>query len=182
MWSKRPIASGGGSNVQDSTINGRIIVDGQEITVYDDTELRSLADATGVVPKLKNKVWNALGDSITNGQGTTKQYHSYIKDWEQMALVRNYGVSGRKISGTNGMAERYVDMDNTADLVTLLGGINDINDGAAALGTFADRTVATFYGACHVLFSGLRAKYPAPTTRIVVFTPMMFDAFPLVQV
>lgn len=128
--------------------------------------------------KLAGKSWNALGDSITFGQGTTKPYHQYIKEWQGMGTVTNYGVSGRKISGTGGMAESYTSMTNGADLVTLLGGINDANDGTTTLGTMADRTVSTFYGACHVLFKGLRLKYANTTTRIVIFTPLAFDAFP----
>ena len=61
-------------------------------------------------------------------------------------------------------------MDNDADLICVFGGINDFWHGTAPLGTMQDRTKTTFYGALHVLFSGLLNKYP--TSSICTFTPL----------
>jgi lysophospholipase L1-like esterase len=117
--------------------------------------------------KWKGKKWNALGDSITFGAGATKPYHSFSGEDLGVSLVRNYGISGSTITKkdvddtTQSMALRYTSMDNDADLITVLAGVNDV--AAVPLGTMSDRTVDTYYGACHVLFSGLLNKYPTKT-------------------
>jgi lysophospholipase L1-like esterase len=77
----------------------------------------------------------------------------------------NYGISGTllgmKNSGaTNTMEQRYTSMIGDADLIIVMGGTNDIrttND--MPLGTMADRTEYTWYGALHRLCQGLINKY-----------------------
>lgn len=59
-------------------------------------------------------------------------------------------------------------MDAAADMVVIAGGTNDYGTGVA-LGTIADTTDVSFYGALHVLCSGLCEKYPGK--RIVFLTP-----------
>jgi len=54
--------------------------------------------------------------------------------------------------------------------VVVFGGTNDFGTGDAALGTIADRTNDTFYGACHLLVRKLYEKYPNAT--IVLMTPL----------
>jgi len=61
-------------------------------------------------------------------------------------------------------------MDDDADVVVVFGGTNDFGHGDAEIGTFADRTPETFYGACHYLFNGLMEKYPSSV--IVILTPL----------
>ena len=61
-------------------------------------------------------------------------------------------------------------MDDDADMVVIFGGTNDFGHGDAPLGVMSDRTDATFYGACHTLFSGIINKYPDST--VVVMTPL----------
>ena len=120
-----------------------------------------------------------LGDSITHGVGascTENIYHQYLKRSLALGEVINYGISGSRIAhqelNPNGGAFslRYKDMDEDADLVVVYGGVNDFLHGTAAFGNFSDRTVDTFYGACHVLFSGLVKKYTEKT--VVIMTPM----------
>ena len=94
----------------------------------------------------------------------------------------NAGVSGNTLAhhgqSNNSMSERYVDLPDDADLITVMGGTNDIRDGVP-LGTFADRTNTTFYGALHVLLGGLYKKYfidqgveIGKTKKVVVLTPI----------
>ena len=57
-----------------------------------------------------------------------------------------------------------------ADVVVVFGGTNDFGHGNAALGTLADRTNDTFYGAYYCLLKQLIGRYP--NARIVVMTPL----------
>lgn len=115
---------------------------------------------------LEGKVWNVLGDSLTEVNfHATKFYHQYIKEWDSMAQVNNYGSSGRNIIT---MSTMYTTMTDTVDYVTVFGGVNDFGQGQP-LGTFGDTTSSSFYGACDVLFKGLLTKYP--TKKIGYIAP-----------
>lgn len=124
-----------------------------------------------VASKWNGKVWDVLGDSITHGYGYIP-YHSSIKTDKGIGTVNNYGVSGTTIavrSGrTDSMLERYVNMNN-ADLITVMGGVNDLIQ-AIPLGVMTDRVNNTFYGACHLLFSGMIGKFLGKS--IGVITPI----------
>ena len=132
--------------------------------------------------ELKNKKINFLGDSITEGVGASCYDKCYVARFAQMtgAQVRNYGICGtrfarRRVPYSNpnfdrDFCGRYEDMDDDADIIVVFGGTNDYGHGDAPLGQMEDRDVWSFYGACHVLFSGLITKYPDKT--IVILTPM----------
>lgn len=127
----------------------------------------------GVGSNLSGLKWNVLGDSITNGYGHTP-YHTFIAKNKGMALVRNYGISGNKLATDSGgvgipMCIRYAEMDDDADIITVMGGTNDQTYGVP-LGVMSDRTVDTFYGSLHVLILGLIEKYPGKV--IAFFTPI----------
>ena len=128
--------------------------------------------------ELKGKKINFLGDSITEGVGATDpeaMYVNIVKHDAELAEARNYGISGTRIarqSNDEGSAycDRYKKMDDDADVVVVFGGTNDFGHGDAPLGTMADRTPDTFYGALHTLYSGLTEKYPR--SAIAVVTPL----------
>ena len=131
--------------------------------------------------ELKGKKINFLGDSITQGVGTACEaeiYLNLIKEQEGLAEARNYGISGTRIARQQeggddyggAYSVRYPVMDDDADVVVVFGGTNDYGHGNAPIGSFDDRTVDTYYGACHVLMEGLINKYPAAT--IVFMTPL----------
>lgn len=119
--------------------------------------------------------WNALGDSITEGMSTDKIYHEYISDTYSNLTVRNYGISSTEIckGGTfpNPMCERYANMNDDADLITVFGGVNDYGHNAP-LGSFDIRNDATFYGGLRTLIEGLLNKYPCK--MIYFFTPIKY--------
>lgn len=136
---------------------------------------------------LKNKKVNFLGDSITQGVGTSCPEHIFLnilKERVGLAEARNYGISGTRYAiqkGTksrpkdnyvdvNSFVERFNLMEDDADIVVVFGGTNDYGHGDAPIGNFADRTPETFYGACHYLYSGLIRKYPGKT--LVIVTPL----------
>ena len=128
---------------------------------------------------LQGKIINVLGDSITQGHGTSGPEHFYVNvlgDLVGAAEVRNFGIGGTRLARQYGadnypwpFTERYKDMPDDADLVLVFGGTNDYGHGDAPFGGFADRTNDTFVGACHFLFSELIKKYPF--ARIVILTP-----------
>lgn len=130
--------------------------------------------------KLQGKIINVLGDSITQGVGVSSVENAYLNVMGRMvgaAEVRNYGVSGTRFARQYGedvfpwpFTERYAAMDDNADLVIVFGGTNDYGHGDAPFGAMGDRTVDTFTGACHFLFSELVKKYP--DARIVILTPL----------
>ena len=134
--------------------------------------------------EIKNKKINFLGDSITEGVGVSAPEFKYVEVFARKfepALVRNYGISGTRFARQYtptvnnprfdlDFCSRVAEMDDDADIVVVFGGTNDFGHGNAPLGTPADRTYETFYGACHQLFSTLLAKYP--TALIVVMTPL----------
>ncbi|MBR2474755.1 MAG: SGNH/GDSL hydrolase family protein [Clostridia bacterium] len=134
--------------------------------------------------ELKGIKANFLGDSITEGHGTsdpaTKTFHQLIAKKYGMAVARNYGISGTRFARQSKPSEnplsdldfssRYSEMDDDAQLVVLFGGTNDFGHGDAPLGSMDDRTSDTFYGACHTTMNGLINKYP--DAKIVVMTPL----------
>lgn len=136
---------------------------------------------------LANKKINFLGDSITEGVGTSCKesiYLNILKENVELAEARNYGISGTRYAlqkGTksrpkndyvdvNSFCERFDLMDSDADIVVVFGGTNDFGHGDAPLGCFEDRTPETFYGACHYLYAGLVRKYLGKI--IVIMTPL----------
>lgn len=137
--------------------------------------------------KLEGLKVNFLGDSITEGcgtSGTEKIFMNVLKEECGLAEARNYGKGGTRIAlqkGTeyrpkdndvdvNSYCERFDKMDDDADVVVVFGGTNDYGHGDAPIGGFSDRTADTFYGACHVLFSGLIKKYLGKP--IIIMTPL----------
>ncbi len=135
--------------------------------------------------ELKGKTIHFLGDSITEGYGTSgedKRYFEIMKGMYGIKAVNCYGISGSRIAKQtvpvdieDTRAERYFssridEMDADADIIFIFGGTNDFGHGDAPIGKFGDRTVDTFYGALHVLFTKMVEKYPEAT--IVVATPL----------
>lgn len=139
---------------------------------------------------LKGLKINFLGDSITEGVGASSKetvYHAVLAREAGLREAKNYGISGTRFALQNGsewrpkdgyvdvnsFCERFDKMDDDADVVVVFGGTNDYGHGDAPLGGFDDRTPATFYGACHYLFSGLIRKYLGKP--IVIMTPLHRD-------
>ena len=133
--------------------------------------------------ELQGQVIHFLGDSITQGYGPSapdKVYHQLIKQKYGLAEANNFGIGGTCLADRYTPLEipefnahfitRVPQMPDKADAIVVFGGTNDFGHGQALLGTPADRTPETFWGACHDLFSTLIAKYPP--CPIVVVTPL----------
>ena len=131
--------------------------------------------------ELKGKKILFLGDSITEGAGTSHIDKVY---WNVVAAKTGancfgYGIGGTRIAKQQAIEDnhysakhfitRLPQMDKQADAIVVFGGTNDFGHGDAPLGTMEDRTVDTFYGALHDLYTALLNQYP--TAQLVVMTP-----------
>lgn len=99
-----------------------------------------------------------LGDSQTAANWCkTKIWWEWVKEELNLGTCVNYGVGGSTIVN---MASRYNSMPNDADIVFVMGGINDLNQDIP-LGDITSTSTSTFCGAVKKLCTGLREKYPA---------------------
>lgn len=133
--------------------------------------------------ELKGAKINFLGDSITEGRGTSEHSACFtevmLRDC-QLAVSRNYGIGGTRIARQQSPSEapsidqdfclRCEEIDADADAVVVFGGTNDYGHGDAPFGTSADNTTDSFCGACNVLFSRLKARFPE--AKILIITPL----------
>lgn len=135
---------------------------------------------TDISKKLRGKVWNVLGDSITAERAAIPtKYYNYISTRQGGVTVNNYGIGSTCICASGGdtcdptqaFCVRYSQMAASADIITVLGGVNDFGRAAPSpLGTYGDTVTTTFYGALDVLCQGLIDRYPNAT--IMFMTPM----------
>lgn len=131
---------------------------------------------------LKGAVINFLGDSITQGVGaseTEKRFTDVLEKEFALKKANNYGISGSRIARQKVITDapsdrdycmRLTEMDEDADAVVVFGGTNDFGHGQAPIGTPADRTPETFYGACHYLMNGLLERYAGKP--VLILTPL----------
>lgn len=125
-------------------------------------------------------IYAALGDSITRGviggAVADKPYCDCVGSILGLKSVYNYGVSGSTLCsktenythGYKPMCERYKEMRDDADIVSLMGGTNDFSQGV--IGTIDDTATDTIYGALNELAKGLKEKYP--NSFIFFMTPL----------
>lgn len=131
--------------------------------------------------ELKNLKINFLGDSITEGaeiSAKDKRFTDLIAK-KTGAVCRNYGVGGTDIGIQHypegdwrreiNFCNRALEMDTDADVVVVFGGTNDFGHGTV-VGEMSDRTIETFYGALHILYTELLERFP--TAEIFVITPI----------
>ncbi len=140
---------------------------------------------------------NCLGDSITNGYGSgtsfpATDYKPYYRYWEDcyMAKTNNCGENGsyvadyerRYLNNVSTAFVKRVDLtmnDNNADLITIMGGVNDCQSGYDTDLEFGDlydpsaTDPRNFCGAVRTMIQKLRKKYP--NALIVYLTPLKYN-------
>ena len=132
---------------------------------------------------LKGLTVNFLGDSITEGTGTTapeKIFHYLIEQKCGLKIARNYGIGGTRIARQTEPSFntkfdltfelRSTTMDKNAELIVVFGGTNDYGHGDAPFGTLEDTTDATFCGAVESLIKSLKTNFPE--SKLVFMTPL----------
>lgn len=123
--------------------------------------------------ELKGKIVNFLGDSITEGRGVLDQQNRYDNILCQQCgflKTNNYGVSGTRIAyqvtpSLNARHDldfcgRAYDMDKSADIIIVYGGVNDYGHGDAPFGEVGDLSRKTFCGSVAFLCRTIRELYP----------------------
>ncbi|MBQ7345792.1 MAG: SGNH/GDSL hydrolase family protein [Oscillospiraceae bacterium] len=111
-----------------------------------------------------------LGDSMTEGIGTTKVYSEWFPTYCGFVRGTDQGLGGSCIApkqdeiptweaGIASFYERYTLLEDDADVIIVFGGINDWTTGRE-LGAITDAGTDTFYGSMRALCGGLKEKYP----------------------
>ena len=133
--------------------------------------------------ELKGKIIDFLGDSITEGSGVTDiancRYDNRICKTYGLKAVYNYGIGGTRLAHQSRPSEnprhdlcfcgRAYDLNKTADIIVVYGGVNDYIHGDANFGTMEDKTPETFCGAVYYIMELLKARHAGKT--IVFMTP-----------
>ena len=133
--------------------------------------------------ELKGKRIAFLGDSITEGSGVSDiancRYDNRIAKKYGLEDTFNYGIGGTRFAHQSCPSEkprydlcfcgRAYDIDRTADIIVVYGGVNDYIHGDAYFGTMEDKTPETFCGATYFLMSLLKNGYADKT--VVFMTP-----------
>ncbi len=134
--------------------------------------------------ELKGLTINFLGDSITEGVGTTDEsrtFHQLMKEKYDLKEAYNYGVGGTRIARqvvptiTNTIYDytfelRAEVMNRNADAVVVFGGTNDFGHGDAPFGNVDSEDIYTFCGAVNSLCKKLKRDFP--DAKIVFMTPL----------
>ena len=141
--------------------------------------------------ELEGKKINFLGDSITEGYGTSGPEAGFVYLLGQsarLAASRNYGIGGTRYARQRTPSEnplhdldfcrRVEELDPDADLIVIFGGTNDYGHGDAPFGSFSDRTPDTFCGACRTVFERALTRWPEAAVAVVTPTHRLDEANP----
>jgi len=133
--------------------------------------------------KLEGKRICFLGDSITEGVGTSapdKTYHQIIAREHKLERAYNFGVGGTRIARQTNVSVypvwdlffelRAETMPRDADAIVIFGGTNDYGHGDAHLGELDSNDVYTFCGAVNSLITFLEKNFP--NAEKVFVTPL----------
>lgn len=144
---------------------------------------------TNVFDTWKGKTVAFIGDSITDGIGTTRTYHDMLANVVGFSAL-NYGKNGAQVSDMIGFAEGLYHEHPETDAIFVFGGTNDYNDGVILGSPFSevvenvnhDGMVAptkkrvvnmncmTFHGRMNTLLHKLRTYFPK--AQIILLAPI----------
>ena len=136
--------------------------------------------------ELTGKIIDFLGDSITEGYGVAdrenNRYDNILKRECQLKAAYNYGIGGTRLAHQRVPSDkprydlcfcgRAYNLDPTADIIVVYGGVNDYLHGDAPVGKMGDQTPATFCGAVWWLMNFLKTQYQDKT--VVFMTPARY--------
>lgn len=173
------IGTGGSTNASDITITD--VNDNFESANVEGalnelgTQYKDIAkkiESGNISSNLKNLTWNVLGDSITNGAGSTP-YCKIISD-RTGVTINNYGIISSTIGNyTDGtytfkpMCVRYAEMVDDVDIITVMGGTNDGSSHISANEDYYNYDQNTFVGSFNILLQGLINKYPNKIIAVI---------------
>ena len=133
--------------------------------------------------KLEHKKFIFLGDSITEGYGTTgeeKIFHQIIKEKHNLSAAHNCGISGTRIAkqihaSIDHKYDLYFSlrvpiMPKDADAIVVFGGTNDFGHGDSEMGDINSTDIYTFYGGLNCLINNLKDNFPK--AQLIFLTPL----------
>ena len=133
--------------------------------------------------ELKGKRITFLGDSITEGWGTSHpgyRYDNILARKAKLGSTYTNGIGGTRIAYQRGASAdprwdlyfcgRAAELDLSGDVIVVFGGTNDYGHGNAPFGDDSDKTPDTFCGAVNFLMKQLTGRYPG--ARVVFMTPI----------
>ena len=126
---------------------------------------------------------NFLGDSITEGAGVSDirncRYDNVLARTCELSKINTYAISGSRLAHQTLPSDRprydlcfcgrAYDMDVTADMVIVYGGVNDFLHGDAPFGQIGDTIPTTYCGGVYFLMNFLRETYG--NKPIIFMTP-----------
>lgn len=124
--------------------------------------------------QLEGKTIDFLGDSITEGVGVSdranNRFDNILLKECHLKKVNNYGIGGTRIAHQTFPSDkprhdlefcgRAFDMDPSADIIVVYGGVNDYFHGDAAFGTYEDTARTSFCGSVYWLCNFINETYP----------------------
>ena len=133
--------------------------------------------------ELQGKIIDFLGDSITEGVGVAdrenNRYDNVLKKNCGLAATYNYGIGGTRLVHQRTPSDkprhdlcffgRAYDLNKSADIIVVYGGVNDYLHGDAPFGQFGDTSPANFCGGVYRLMDFLKTEYADKT--VVFMTP-----------
>lgn len=147
---------------------------GNRAFIINDSAVNDLVSRMPVNNRWKGKKAAFVGDSITYGVHTTKKYYDLLNAEIGFSSVYADGVegSGYSTAGSGGhtpIVDRTANIPTDCDLVVVFAGTNDFGHGAP-LGTIADNTDVSFYGAMIKTITDIITAIPS--ARLVIMTPL----------
>jgi len=125
-----------------------------------------------------NKTINCIGDSITEGVGTSKPYHQWLSQLCGFKTVINNGIGATYFAeksgdpwgkNTQAFCNRIKTIDITGDVILFAGLTNDFGIGNV-IGNINDTTKSTVCGAMKIAFDNAISRNP--NAKIVLALPI----------
>ena len=138
---------------------------------------------------LQGKIIAFLGDSITEGVGVkdraNNRYDNILRKNCGLSSTYNYGIGGTRLAHQSKPSAkprhdlcfcgRVYDLNKSADIIVVYGGVNDYLHGDAPFGQMGDTTPATFCGAVYFLMNHLRTAYADKTVVFMSPARLFYD-------
>lgn len=147
----------------------------QSSTLFSKTWV-SMGDSISATGHYQNPIVKKYGCSCINHSQGGARVGRYSDNASAMCMAEEYlNIKGAMAYNSITQTWEKLDSYDAPDVITVAAGINDpINNASglitANIGAFSDRTTATFFGALHVLLSGLRSRFPF--SRIGYISPI----------
>jgi lysophospholipase L1-like esterase len=126
-----------------------------------------------IKPNIYGKTWLCVGDSLTAGPSSSKYYHDYISEKDNVSVV-NLGRGGTGYMNDyetgNAFYQRIIPQTSDIDFATVFGSGNDLNH-YSVLGNYTDTTTDTICGCVNTFLDNYFANYPTQPIGMIAPTP-----------